>query len=170
MCCDSSSKMAKLKVFYRRGPGQVTVYEQELLYDDGKLIVSCASFRPSASLRAQVPQLTDQEYQAIWSVVLGEWHDLGRVYDFAGELVGYYCDIIRPAKRTAEGLEIDDLFLDLWVFPDRRYLALDEEEFSEARKQGWLDDSAAVRAREELESLIALAKSGHFPPAKVGGP
>lgn len=159
--------MAKLRVLYRRGPGQVTVYDQELVYDDGKLIVSCAPFRPSASLRAQVPQLADQEYRAIWSVMLGEWHDLGKVYDLAGELVGYYCDIIRPAKRTAEGLEIDDLFLDLWVFPDGRYLVLDEEEFLEASNRGWLDDLTASRAKEELARLIAEVRIGHFPKSLI---
>lgn len=160
--------MAKLKVYYRRGPGQATVYEHELIHDDGELIVSCAPFRPSASLRAQVPQLADREYRAIWSVALGEWHDLGKVYDLAGELVGYYCDIICPPRRTAMGLEIDDLFLDLWVSPDGRYLILDEEEFSEALARGWLDASTAARAREELDKLVALAESGRFPPAKVG--
>jgi hypothetical protein len=159
--------MAKLKVFYRRGPGQVTVYEQELLYDDGRLIVSSAPFRPSASLRAQLPRLADEEYRAIWSVALGEWHDLGKVYDLAGELVGYYCDIIRPARRTPAGLEVEDLFLDLWVFPEGRYLVLDEAEFAVALSRGWLDASTAARAKGELSRLIGEVESGRFPPAKV---
>ncbi|MCR4403937.1 MAG: DUF402 domain-containing protein [Candidatus Acetothermia bacterium] len=159
--------MAKLKVLYYRGPGQVTVYEHELLYDDGKLIVSQAPFRPSASLRAQVPQLAAQEYRATWSVALGEWHDLGRVYDLAGGLVGYYCDIIRPVRRTAAGLEVEDLFLDLWVSPDGRYLILDEEEFTAARSRGWLDGPTAARAWEELARLIAEVRAGRFPPEKA---
>ena len=155
-----------MKVLYRRGP-EVTLYEQELLHDDGRLIVSHAPFRPSASLRAQVPGLKMQEYRAIWFVAEGEWHDLGKVYDPTGALQGYYCDIIRPPRRTAEGLEIDDLFLDLWVFPDGRWLILDEEEFAEARRHGWLDSSIATRAREELEKLVVEVESGRFPPSVV---
>ncbi|MGQ9477000.1 MAG: DUF402 domain-containing protein [Candidatus Bipolaricaulia bacterium] len=159
--------MANLKVHYRRGPVQVTVYEQELLYDDGKLIVSSAPFRPSASLRVQVPKLEGPEYRVVWLVALEEWHDLGKVHTLAGELVGYYCDIIRPIRRTAEGIEVEDLFLDLWVFPDGRYIILDEEEFAEARRQGWLDELTATRAREELSQLIEEVKSGQFPPASA---
>ncbi len=163
--------MAKLKIRYRRGPGpdQVTVYEQELLYDDGKLIVSRAPFRPSASLRAQVPELTEPEYRVIWLVAPGEWHDLGKVYGLTGKLVGYYCDIICPIRRTAEGLEIEDLFLDLWAFLDGRYIVLDEEEFAEASSRGWLDGPTVARAREELARLIAELELGRFPPAEVEG-
>lgn len=159
--------MANLKVHYRRGPVQVTVYEQELLYDDGKLIVSSAPFRPSASLRAQVPQLEEPEYQVIWLVAPEEWHDLGKVYDLTGKLVGYYCDIIRPIRQTDKGLEVEDLFLDLWVFPDGRYIILDEEEFVEARRQGWFDELTATRASEELARLLAELESGRFPPEKA---
>lgn len=159
--------MERLKLRYRRGPGQITVYEHELIHEDEQLIVTRAPFRPSASLLAQVPQLKAQEYRAIWLVAAGEWHDLGKVYDLDNRLIGYYCDIIRPLRRTADALEIDDLFLDLWVSPDGRWLVLDEDEFAEAIGQGWLEPSTAARARRELEELIAEVESGHFPPSVV---
>jgi len=158
-----------MKIRYRRGP-IITVYEQELLHDDGRLIVTRAPFRPSASLLAQVPGLEqEQEYQAIWFVIAGEWHDLGKVYTPDGELVGYYCDIIRPPRRTADGLEIDDLFLDLWIFPDGRHIVLDEEELEEAQAQGWLTEELAARAKGELSRLIEQLSQGRFPPAFAEG-
>lgn len=166
--------MVKLKLHYRRLPDQLTIYEQELLYDDGQLIVTRATFKPSAALIDGGPRLHNQEYRAIWFAVAGEWHDLGKIYSPSGTLQGYYCDIIRPLRRTAEGLEIDDLLLDLWIFPDTRrtgtsgrYLVLDEDEFDEALKQGWIEPSIATRARKELEKLIAEVESGRFPPLVV---
>jgi len=160
--------MAKLKLRYRRLPDQITIYEHELVYEDGRLIVTRAPFRPSASLLAQVPQLEDREYLAIWFAVAGEWHDLGKVYTLDGQLIGYYCDITRPLRRTAEGLEIEDLFLDLWVFPDGRYSVLDEGEFEEALERGWLEPELAGRAEEELWMLIAQLERGRFPPEFIG--
>lgn len=157
-----------MRIRYRRGP-KVTVYEQELLHDDGRLIVTRAPFRPSASLLAQVPGLEDREYRAIWFVIAGEWHDLGKVYTPDGKLAGYYCDIIRPPRRTADGLEIEDLFLDLWIFPAGRHIVLDEEEFEEALEQGWLTEELAARAKGELDGLIEQLNQGLFPPAFVEG-
>jgi len=160
-------KMGKIKLRYRRLPDRVTVYKQELLYDDGKLIVSRVTLRPKRPLVHADRVLIGPGYRAIWFVVVGEWHDLGKIYDCQGNLQGYYCDIIRPMRRTAEGLEIDDLLLDLWVSPDRQWLVLDEDEFAEAKREGWLEPPTAARARRELEELIAEVESGRFPPPLV---
>jgi len=175
--------MVKLKLRYRRLPDRLTIYEQELLYDNwcpyhslgyGELIISRATLRPQQPLVHANQVLIGPGYQAIWFVVAGGWHDLGKIYSPSGALQGYYCDIIRPMRRTAEGLEIDDLLLDLWIFPDTRrtgtsgrYLVLDEDEFDEALKQGWIEPSTATRARRELEKLIKEVESGRFPPSVV---
>lgn len=159
--------MNYLTIIYRRLPDQITLYKHELVYKDGGLIVTRAPFRPSKSLMSQLPELRDLEYRAIWYVFDGKWHDLGAIYHPSGKLEGYYCDMIRPAKQTKKGLEIDDLFLDLWVFPSRRYLILDENEFEEAIKLGWLKASTADRVRQKLEKLIHHVEDGRFPPPMV---
>jgi len=162
--------LSELKLIYRRLPHQVDVFRQEALHEDAKLIVTRGSFKTSASLKAQAPWFQEPEYRAIWFIFEGAWYDLGKIYDLSGALQGYYCDIIRPARRTPDGLEIDDLILDLWVFPDGRWKVLDEEEFEEAVSRGWMEEELAARARRELERLIGEVESGRFPPQVVRKP
>jgi len=157
----------ELKLIYRRLPNQVDVFRQEVLHEEAGLIVTRGHFKTSASLRAQAPWLQDTEYRAIWFIFEGSWYDLGKIYDTSGAFQGYYCDIIRPVKRTPDGLEIDDLVLDLWVFPDRRWKVLDEEEFKEAVSRGWLGAELAARARGELKRLLEDIRSSCFPPPIV---
>lgn len=159
--------MTELELIYRRLPDTVDIFRQEVLHDEEGLLVTRGSFKLSASLVAQAPWLQDLKYQAIWFIFEGAWYDLGKIYDASGLFKGYYCDIIRPAKRTSEGLEIEDLVLDLWVFPDGRWKVLDEGEFEEAIRRGWLELSIAARARRELEKLLEDVKSGRFPPQVV---
>lgn len=159
--------MTDLKLIYRRLPHQVDVFRQEVLHEDRGLIVTRGPFKTSASLKAQAPWFTASEYRAIWFIFEGAWYDLGKIYALSGELQGYYCDIIRPAKRTLEGLEIEDLILDLWVFPDGHWKVLDEEEFEEALRRGWLEEELAARARDELQKLLEDVISGRFPPPVV---
>jgi predicted RNA-binding protein associated with RNAse of E/G family len=111
-----------------------------------------------------VSELQDRTYRAVWFVFNGKWHDLGKIYRPSGQLVGYYCDIIRPMVQTDQGLKIDDLFLDLWISPDGRYRILDEDEFEEAVKLGWIDPKTADRAERELKKLKEKIESGRFPP------
>lgn len=156
--------MNQLTIIYRRLPHQITYYKHQLVKENEELIVTRAPFKPSESLLNEVPELKDLQYQAIWYVFQGEWHDLGKIYRPSGKLEGYYCDIIRPMEQTSKGLKIDDLFLDLWIFPNGRYRVLDRDEFEEAVKIGWLDQETAQKALAELENLIGKVDQGDFPP------
>ena len=57
----------------------------------------------------------------------GLWYDVGKVYNLNNEWTGYYCDILKPVKRSVDRagkldcFEITDLFLDLWINPDGTY-------------------------------------------------
>ncbi len=157
----------KIKLFYRRLPDRASVYEQELLYEDEEVLVSRAVLRPRGPLVHNGKVLIGADFYAVWFVFRGAWHDLGKIYRPDGEFHGYYCDIIRPARRTPTGVEITDLFLDLWVFPDGRWLVLDRDEFETAIRRGWLTPELAARAQHELETLIAAVEGRRFPPAIV---
>lgn len=156
--------MPHIDIIYRRLPDQITHYKHQLLYEKDSFIVTGASFSPSKSLIAEVRELQDLNYQAVWFVFDGKWYDLGKIYRPSGKVEGYYSDIIRPMERTNQGLKIEDLFLDLWISPDGRYQILDRDEFEEAVKLGWVDPKTADRAQEELEKLIQRVKQRRFPP------
>ena len=82
------------------------------------------------------------------------------------EWTGYYCDILKPVKRSVDStgkldcFEITDLFLDLWINPDCTYQIQDEDEFEEAVQNGAIDVELETKAREVLTTLIAEVESG----------
>jgi predicted RNA-binding protein associated with RNAse of E/G family len=65
------------------------------------------------------------------------------------------------------GVELTDLFLDLWVSPDLRYLVLDEDELEEALNKGLITKQLYNKAKKELEGLIHMVKQERFPPHHV---
>lgn len=65
------------------------------------------------------------------------------------------------------GVELADLFLDLWVSPDLRYEVLDEEESENAFRKGWVTKQLYGKAKKELKNLINVVEQGKFPPYYV---
>jgi len=152
-----------IALLYRRLPNRVTRYRQVLLHEGDEAVVSLAPMTSPEPVVAEGFPLVRRGDLAVWFIFPHAWHDTGLVYDAARRFKGYYCDVITPARRIPEGYEITDLFLDLWVFPDRRYLILDREEFTQAVNQGWLSKPLAERAEAELHSLIRAVEEGSFP-------
>ena len=74
------------------------------------------------------------------------------------QLKGWYCNISRPARITADTLTFDDLALDLLVFPDGRQRVLDEDEFAELNLSA-ADVQAATSALAELQHLFKDVES-----------
>jgi predicted RNA-binding protein associated with RNAse of E/G family len=86
-------------------------------------------------------------------------------------VTGCYCDIVRPVTRLLSNATktsiITDLFIDLWITPEGRYVVLDEDELERAVAKHVSSSSLARQARRELQFLIQLTKSGQFPPASI---
>jgi uncharacterized protein len=97
------------------------------------------------------------------------WYNVFQIYSAAGELKGWYCNVTAPAQVADRELTFVDLALDLFVYPDRRFLVLDQEEFDELASGTYrpVDVDAATRA---LAELIDRAKSGRLPGRPFGGP
>jgi uncharacterized protein len=66
-------------------------------------------------------------------------------------LKGWYCNVARPAEISDEVVSYVDLALDLLVYPDRRQLVLDEDEFAELHLAGPEVDAARQALRELQE-------------------
>ena len=82
-----------------------------------------------------------------------------------GCLLGYYCDILSPLMRTQRGYCLTDLFLDLWISPQRTVLVLDEDEFTEALEIGMITEGQGDSAKAALARLLREFKNGRFPEA-----
>ena len=172
--CEKTFEMKQIELIYKRLPDQVSFFQQNLIYEDETAIVTRQKVKPSSPLIIDGVTVLDDNYTALWFIFPGKWYDMGKMYNPQGECTGYYCDIIIPMKRASSKdkqfvftVEITDLFLDLWICPDGSYHILDEDEFELAIKNGWIDNTLAQRARQELNNLIQSIKAGEFPPAIV---
>jgi predicted RNA-binding protein associated with RNAse of E/G family len=147
-------------VLTKRGRTKIS-YPAELLGDDGTLIVVRAPFaggtvRDFGFVRFEPGDVFTEFYRR------DRWYAVKEIRDAAGVLKGWYCDIARPAVRTAGRLVVEDLDLDLWRSADGTdVLRLDEDEFAESGLTE-SDPEAASAAVAALDELEALAHAGRF--------
>ena len=87
------------------------------------------------------------------------WYNVLAIHRADGTFKGWYCNVTRPAVFGPGVVRAEDLALDVWVWPDRRILVLDEDEF--ARLGLSADEQTA--AREALAEIQRLARAG-LPP------
>ncbi len=81
------------------------------------------------------------------------WYNIFEIRSSEGELKGWYCNVTRPARITAEEVSAEDLALDLWVAPDGEMLVLDEDEFAELSLLP-AERKAAQQALAELQAMV----------------
>ena len=160
--------METVTLTYKRPPDRVNHFEQHLLYVDDDVIVTSQRLRPSSPIVQNSKTVLGDNFAAVWFVFTGLWYDVGKVYNLDNEWTGYYCDIMKPVKRSTnvEGkldcFEITDLFLDLWINPDGTYAIQDEDEFEEAIQAGAIDTELEKKAWNVLNALIAEVEAGHL--------
>ena len=81
---------------------------------------------------------------------IGKWFNIFEIHDKDNdEIKGWYCNIARPVQFNDEKIFYDDLALDLLVYPDRKILILDEDEFRSLS----LDPIETLNAKRGLEQL-----------------
>ena len=88
----------------------------------------------------------------------GKWFNIYEIHDKdSGLLKAWYCNITRPVRVADQTIRYDDLALDLLVFPDRRQLALDEDEFISLDLNA-ADQQHARSALKELQTLFSQSE------------
>lgn len=88
------------------------------------------------------------------------WYNTFAIFDADdNHFKGWYCNITRPARIESGHIYADDLALDLLVYPDGRWLVLDEDEFDQLT----LTQEDRECARDALHSLIGFAQSKEGP-------
>jgi protein associated with RNAse G/E len=90
------------------------------------------------------------------------WYNIFQVYGHDGQLKGWYCNVGMPPVLRDGELGYVDLALDVFVYPDGRYLVLDEDEFAEL-KRATLRPEDAASAEGGLAALLALIAAERLP-------
>ena len=159
--------METITLTYKRLPDRINYFKQQLLYEDENVIVTSQKITPSSPIIIDGEKVLGDNYTAVWFVFTGLWYDIGKIYNLNNEWTGYYCDIIKPVNREVGTFEIVDLFLDLWVSPDRSFEIQDEDEFENAVRNGDISHELAEQARKALSELILTIETRQFPPKFV---
>jgi protein associated with RNAse G/E len=97
------------------------------------------------------------------------WYNVFQIYSESGELKGWYCNVTKPAQVQDDELTFVDLALDLWVWPDQRYLVLDEDEFTELAESTYTPEDVGL-ARAAIAELIRLTEAGTLASRPFVGP
>jgi predicted RNA-binding protein associated with RNAse of E/G family len=158
----------EVAIHYRRLPGRETVFRQRILEETPECVVT---WLPAAELKGPVTAagatILEPGAPVIWFTYPGRWHDIGLFHLRDGTFTGVYANILTPVRMEQGEWHTTDLMLDVWMGAGGEILILDEEEFDEARRLGWLDDELAGAARGEAERLKRAAAAGEWPPPEV---
>ncbi len=158
----------RLHVRFIRLPARVLEKYDDLIYQSGKVLVGRSQATSTHSIEFDGKVVSQAGFPITYFELVGTWFNVVKVRNLRGEHTGYYCDINTPPVLLKDGsVEITDLFLDLWVSPDLRYMVLDQDELEEALKKGWVSKQMYARAKRELKKLVALVEMKDFPPRSV---
>ena len=84
-----------------------------------------------------------------------------------GGLDGWYCNVTTPVQFDGENLHYADLDLDVIVSAEGEPEVVDEEEFLENSKRMGYPPEVVDNARQAVDELLSLARSGEFPFEQV---
>ena len=88
------------------------------------------------------------------------WYNVFRISSArTGELKGWYCNFTRPAVFNADGVQAEDLALDLLIYPDGSFELLDEDEYEALE----LSADEREQVQRALDALLELARGKHPP-------
>jgi len=87
------------------------------------------------------------------------WYNIFEIHDREDDhLKGWYCNVTQPAEFSPGKIAYVDLALDLLVYPNGKYLILDEEEFANLP----LSSGTREKSWQGLRDLIEITKSNRL--------
>lgn len=97
----------------------------------------------------------------------GKWYSIWEIRSHRnGRTKGWYCNICRPMEVEGDQLRFVDMELDVYVYPDGRFVILDEDELLESG----LPEAEQELARAGLAEVVSLVTERHGPFERVGPP
>jgi predicted RNA-binding protein associated with RNAse of E/G family len=164
----SKKPVQELHLRYIRLPNQILELYDDLVYRSERIIVGSSKITSAHSVVFDGEVVLAAGFEIVHFDFIGKWFSVSKIRNMQGKHTGYYCDIITPPRLLEDGgIEITDLFLDLWVSPDLRCKVLDEDELENAYNNGWITKQLYEKAKEELKKLVKNVEKRKFPPHHV---
>jgi len=160
-----------IRVEYIRPGKEVTYYDEDFRAQDKTCIRTFKTLPEDVSERlseALTKQNLIQPHQKVGTIskvyFFAEPFNLLEFQEVDGTLLGYYSDIGEPAIRISENeIQMTDLYLDIWLFPNGKLLELDWGEFEEAIEKQVITPSQADLARGTMKRLVDEVQQGVYP-------
>ncbi len=153
-----------IHLIYRRLPNRVLERDDEVIADLGDIIVAKSHFEGMlAPLRVNGVEVIRNGYGMLYFAFIGKNYDVLKVYDEEGNFRGLYVDVLAYTKREGNTIEMLDLFLDIFIFPDGRAFLLDEDELEMALNYRLIDKETFDFAYQVAREILERVKSGGFP-------
>ncbi|AJT64670.3 hypothetical protein T261_2999 [Streptomyces lydicus] len=67
----------------------------------------------------------------------------------------WYVNLEEPRRRWSDGIDSQDHFLDICVYPDRHWEWRDEDEFAQAQRDGLMTEAQAAEVRSAGRAAVA---------------
>ncbi|MDN4495625.1 DUF402 domain-containing protein [Ureibacillus aquaedulcis] len=106
--------------------------------------------------------IVNDGYSWLQHFPIGKKHSLTTMFDDKGEIVQWYIDVCYEVGIENNTPWIDDLYLDIVVFPSGEIMLLDAEELDEALAEGVISKSMHDLAWEEARQVLNLIQQGKF--------
>lgn len=114
------------------------------------------------SIRKSKVCIANNGYSWLQHFPIGKNHAITTMFDDKDEIVQTYIDICYKIGIENNIPWMDDLFLDIVVFPTGEIILLDEDELEEALSIGVINQSMYDLAWKEARKIIDLIHKGEF--------
>ncbi|WP_432066925.1 cytidylyl-2-hydroxypropylphosphonate hydrolase [Streptomyces sp. C10-9-1] len=84
-------------------------------------------------------------------------------WDAEWQFKSWYVNLEEPHTRWPGGVDSEDHYLDISVYPDRSWLWRDEDEFEQAQRVGLMDAATAERVRAAGRAAVAAITAWEAP-------
>ncbi|MFF3344261.1 DUF402 domain-containing protein [Streptomyces sp. NPDC002779] len=84
-------------------------------------------------------------------------------WDAGWRFKNWYVNLEEPLVRRPGGVDSEDHFLDICVYPDRTWGWRDEDEFAQAQQDGLMDARTAERVREAGRAAVEVIRAWGSP-------
>ncbi|MFS0781030.1 DUF402 domain-containing protein [Bacillus sp. 1P06AnD] len=106
--------------------------------------------------------IADNGYQWLQLFPNDKNHAATTMYNENGDVIQWYIDICQSIGSEKDIPYMDDLYLDIIVFPDGEIMLVDEDELEEALAEGTIDKKQYQLARNEANKILRDIKAGTF--------
>jgi hypothetical protein len=135
----------------------VDISGDELLFRSNELLVTkWTSIKPRPDFHG-----------GISFTFLEKGYKLGRFYDKNKNFLYWYCDILDVQyEQTSDTYTLNDLLVDIRIYPDGKVEVLDADELAQALEEGLVSREQAAASLKILDGLLKMIYGGGFPPAE----